>query len=74
MGSGGQSPCAVSEWRPCSLFARLVLGARAGGRLARIEPGRIRPAVLVVVGHAVLGETDHAVERLWQYDGRGQDK
>src|SRR5262249_11294426 len=36
---------------------------RRGRLLARIEPSRIGPAVLVVVGHAVLGQPDHAVER-----------
>src|SRR5215472_14197798 len=70
---------ANSEWNhPDSLFAiryspasfatrhSLRFRARRGGRrrlFARIEPGRIGPAVLVVVGHAVLGQPDHAVER-----------
>src|SRR5262249_5437226 len=56
--------------RNCHPLASLTLAggsrARRGRRrrrLARIEPGWVGPAVLVVVGHAVLGQPDHAIER-----------
>src|SRR5580658_11246334 len=45
-----------------SIFATRHSLSRDLRLLARVEPGRIGPAVLVVVGHAVLGEADHAVE------------
>src|SRR5262249_45154853 len=42
--------------RPCG-------ARRKVGYVVRIDPGRILPAALVVVRHAVVRERDHAVER-----------
>src|SRR5581483_5347797 len=33
------------------------------GNIARVEPRRIGPAVLVILGHTLLGERRHLVER-----------
>src|SRR5438309_11454889 len=33
------------------------------GDVVGVEPGRIAPAVLVVIGQALLGQRDHAIER-----------
>src|SRR5262245_2889246 len=46
---------------------RLLRGARGPGRRLRhvlgVEPGRVAPTLLVVVGHALLGQRHHPVER-----------
>src|SRR6476620_4238999 len=52
----------------CAGFLRFLLLRRARRcailrRFARVQPGRTDPPVLVVVGHALLGEPDHLVER-----------
>src|SRR6266478_9550241 len=53
--------------RPRSQAKHLLRRPRSArgkvGYVVRIDPGRILPAALVVIRHAVLRERDHAVER-----------
>src|SRR4051794_30032703 len=72
MGSGpiaSKAPAMASSGRwsiQLMIYRYSLRGTRrtAGMRdVVRIEPGRIGPAVLVVICHAFVGERDHAVER-----------